>query len=80
MLYITERSGYCMLRSHKCNTYADRLRYGIISNCLDTTKIYENKNRNMVRKLYKDIKSYKKVEYIHKFKERKDSTWELTKS
>ena len=71
MLYITERSGYCMLRSHKCCTFADTLRYGIINKFLDTTKLYENRNRNMIRKLYKDIKSYNQVEYMHKFKERK---------
>ena len=79
MLYITERSGYCMLRRHRCFTYADTLRYGIINKCLDTTKLYDMENRNMIRKLYKDIRSYKEVEHIHRFKERSDSTWELTK-
>ena len=66
-----------MLRNHRCGTLSDSLRYGIASNCLKTTKLYECKNRDMVRKLYKNIRSYKKVENLHRFIEHKDSTWEL---
>ena len=79
MLYITENTKYCMLRNHRCSTLADSLRYGIASNCLETTKLYECKNRNMVRKLYKNIRSHKEVKYIHRFKEKLDDTWKLTK-
>ena len=67
-----------MLNDHKCGTLCDSLRYGIASNCLNTTKIYECRNRDMVRKLYKNIKNYKKVEKLHRFVEHKDSTWELS--
>ena len=58
MVYITEKSNYCMLRNHRCSTFADSLRYGIASKCPDTTKIYECRNRNMVRKLYRNIRTH----------------------
>ena len=68
-----------MLKGHRCFTYADTLRYGMNSKCLDTTKVYDMNCRDMLRKTYKYIRSHKKVINRHQFKELADSTWKLTK-
>ena len=54
-------SGYAMYRNHRCFTYADSLSYGIKSNCLDTTKVFDLNSRGMIKKLYKDIRRHEKV-------------------
>ena len=78
MKYIVDYTQYCMLRDHRCGTFYDNLRYGLASGCLDTVKIYDCRSRDMVKKSYKYIRSYKEVKKVHKFTEKKDSTWELS--
>ena len=68
-----------MLRGHRCFTYADTLRYGISSKCLDTTKVFDMNNRDMLRKLYRNIRNCKEVKSVHQFRESTDGTWKLTK-
>ena len=72
-----ENSGYSMLRDHKCFTYADTLRYGIKSKCLDTTKVYDMNNKNMVKKIQENARSHKKVEEAHQCRQTVNNKWKL---
>ena len=78
MYYITEDSGLSMLKKHRCFTLADSLKYGIHSKCKDRAKIYDMNSRDMVKRMYKKIRSCKEIKSVHQFKEIADNIWKLS--
>ena len=62
MLYLSEKTIYCMQLKLRGKNLSNTLRYGIANNNLKTVKIYDYKYSNSRKKSYKYIRSYRKIE------------------
>ena len=76
MLYLTEKTIYCMQLNPRGRNLGNSLRYGIANNNLRTIKIYDYKYSNSGRRSYKYIKSYRKIENLQNTTSQKDNTCE----
>ena len=79
MLYLSEKTIYCMQLKLRGKNLSNTLRYGIANNNLKTVKIYDYKYSNSRKKSYKYIRSYRKIEKAENLQSntsRKDTTCE----
>ena len=79
MLYSSEKTIYCMQLKLRGKNLGSSLRYGIAHNNLKTVKIYDYKYSSSIKKGYKYIRRYIKVEKaenLHRTTSRSDTTCE----